>query len=104
MIVFALVMFIVNLLVSIQIGKLGKEKKIGYNTAFWLSFLLTPIIGLLAVIASIPKTEETQKEEPKVYTTEFIEKGELEADNTPRIIMVLWVLAILVILYLIFKK
>ena len=99
MIVFALVMFIVNLLVSIQIGKLGKEKKIGYNTAFWLSFLLTPIIGLLAVIASIPKKEETQKEEPKVYTTK-----ELEADDTPRIIMVLWGLAILVILYLMFKK
>ena len=50
------------------VGKVGKTKEIGYNTAFFVSFLLSPIIGLLLVIASNPLTPEqiAEQNKPKV--------------------------------------
>ena len=53
-----LVGLIINAIIAGLIGKLGKEKKIGYRTSFWVSFLLSPIIGILMVIASVPLSIE----------------------------------------------
>jgi cytosine/uracil/thiamine/allantoin permease len=50
-----------NVLLAHVIANLGKEKKIGYKTAFLLSFLLSPLIGLLAVIASVKREGEPVK-------------------------------------------
>lgn len=53
-ILFITVGLIINGVISNIIGNLGKDKKIGYSTAFWVSFLLTPLLGILLVIASVP--------------------------------------------------
>ena len=49
---------IINAIIAGLIGKLGREKKIGYRTSFWVSFLLSPIIGILMVIASVPLSDQ----------------------------------------------
>ena len=43
---------IVNLVLAHIIAKTSLKKEVGYNTVFWVSFLFTPIIGLLLSIAS----------------------------------------------------
>ncbi len=53
---------VINGIVANIIGKIGKDKKIGYGTSFWVSFLLTPILGILMVIASQPITEKEKRE------------------------------------------
>ena len=53
---------IINAIIAGLIGKLGREKKIGYRTSFWVSFLLSPIIGILMVIASVPLSNEDKAE------------------------------------------
>ena len=47
-----------NALLAHVVANLGKEKNIGYATTFALSFFLSPLIGLLAVIASTKKEAE----------------------------------------------
>lgn len=45
MIVFLMIVFYV--LAVNSVGKLGKNKKIGFKRAFWTSLILTPLVGLL---------------------------------------------------------
>lgn len=42
----------VSLVISFLVGNLGRDRKIGYVTSFLVSFLLSPILGLLMIIAS----------------------------------------------------
>lgn len=56
--IFVILGIVVNVIISNIIGNLGKEKKIGYSTSFWVSFLLSPIIGILMVIASVPLSDQ----------------------------------------------
>jgi len=56
-----IICLVINIILSNIIGKLGKEKKIGFNTAFCVSFFLSPIIGVLIVIASTPLTKEDRE-------------------------------------------
>ena len=55
----------INTIIANIVGKVGKTKEIGYNTAFFVSFLLSPLIGLLLVIASNPLTPEQIAEQNK---------------------------------------
>jgi cytosine/uracil/thiamine/allantoin permease len=55
--ILVIVGLIINGIIANLIGNLGNEKKIGYKTSFCVSFLLSPIIGLLMVIASVPLLE-----------------------------------------------
>lgn len=57
---------IINVIIANVIGKIGNDKKIGYTTSFCVSFLLSPIVGLLLVIASIPLTDEEKKNQQRV--------------------------------------
>jgi hypothetical protein len=45
---------------SLIIGLLGKNRKFGFWGYFFGSILLTPIMGLLLVLASDEKTETTE--------------------------------------------
>jgi hypothetical protein len=92
--VFVVVGLVINLIISTQVAKLGSEKKIGYNSAFWLSFFFSPIIGLLMVIASVPKTEEEKENEEKT----------IKEDKTPLIFMSVFILVIAFVVYQIFKN
>lgn len=44
--------FLLSLVLSIVVGLLGKNRKFGFWGYFFGSLLLTPIIGLLLVLAS----------------------------------------------------
>ncbi len=101
--VFVVVGLVINLIISTQVAKLGNEKKIGYKSAFLLSFFFSPIIGLLMVIASVPKTEEEKKESIS-YAEEIKNKEQLEGENMPLVFMTIWVLVIVFIVYQIFKN
>ncbi len=71
--------FLLWVLFSLLVGALGKDRNIGFWTALFVSLLLSPLIGLIAVLLSnkpAPKKEhkwETFNEEAK--RAEF--KGEL---------------------------
>jgi hypothetical protein len=43
---------IVWIIISIIIGNLGSERKIGFGKAFFASLLITPLIGILFVMES----------------------------------------------------
>jgi hypothetical protein len=47
-----IIALIINAVVAHIIGNVAKDRKIGYNTAFLLSFILSPLLGILIVIAS----------------------------------------------------
>ncbi len=69
-----LIAIVLNGIISNIIGNVGKTKQIGYSTSFWVSFLFSPLIGLLLVIASNPLTKEEIEElnKPKVQETKEI--------------------------------
>jgi hypothetical protein len=52
------VALIINWLISIEVSKVAQTREIGKETAFWISFLLSPILGLLFVLASRPLSDE----------------------------------------------
>jgi hypothetical protein len=53
-----IVALIINWLISIEVSKVAQTREIGKETAFWISFLLSPILGLLFVLASRPLSDE----------------------------------------------
>ena len=55
------VAFTISGIIAHFIGKIGEDRKIGYSGAFWFSFLLGPLIGILVVLASSKLTEENIK-------------------------------------------
>ena len=55
--IFIIIGLVLNGILAHIIGNVATDRKIGYNTAFLVSFLLSPLIGLLLVIASVPLTE-----------------------------------------------
>ena len=71
-----IIVLIINAAVAHIIGNVAKDRKIGYNTAFLLSFLLSPLLGILIVIASpliepgVVKTgtSKTQPDERPIYS------------------------------------
>ncbi len=72
LIIIIAIAIVANLIISDIVANIGKGKEIGYNTTFVVSFLLTPLIGLLLVIASKELTIE-EKEKIKYQETEFVE-------------------------------
>ena len=52
------VALIINLLISLEVSKVAQTREISKETAFWISFLLSPILGLLFVLASRPLSDE----------------------------------------------
>ncbi len=46
---------------SIVIGFLGRKRRFGFWGYFFLSMLLTPVVGLLTLIAAIPKAESRER-------------------------------------------
>lgn len=49
---------LVNGVIAHFVGKLADERRLGYGTGFMLSFLLSPVLGLLFTIASQPLTQD----------------------------------------------
>lgn len=72
MIILIIISVVVNLIISDIVANIGKTKEIGYNTAFLVSFILTPLIGILLVIASPINTNSNIVEN---YTEENVKPG-----------------------------
>jgi len=51
---------IIWIILCVVIGLIGKNKKIGFAGAFFLSLLLSPLIGLIIVLVSNPKEPQNQ--------------------------------------------
>ena len=51
-------LFLINILLSVGIGKLGSKRKIGFGWAFVLSLVLGVLIGLIVVLCSKKKDTE----------------------------------------------
>lgn len=47
--------FIIMVLLSFVVGLIGKNRKFGFWGYFFASLLVTPIIGILLVLASDPR-------------------------------------------------
>ena len=94
-IIFAL---IINAIIANIVGKVGKTKEIGYNTAFFVSFLLSPIIGLLLVIASNPLTPEQIAEQNKPKAPEPV-ITENDGSSNKSLYIILIAIAIIFILF-----
>jgi hypothetical protein len=52
------IVLILNLFISNEVGKVAETRELGREKGFWISFLLSPILGLLFVLASRPLTDE----------------------------------------------
>lgn len=55
--------FIGWIIFSIIVGALGSSRKIGFAGAFFLSLILSPVIGLIITLFSKDKENEKYKEE-----------------------------------------
>ncbi len=64
------------LIFSIVVGFVGSNRKIGFWGAFFLSLLLSPVIGL--IIALVSKNKEDEKYRQKVLKTQEAQKVALE--------------------------
>ena len=83
---------IINGIISHLVGNNGKNRKIGYDTSFLVSFFFSPIIGLLLVLSSKNLSDEEIK---------LIEAKELEKkNNTSKLSNVLFY-SFLIIIFLI---
>ena len=49
------VFLFINLILSFLVGSLGKNRNIGFGWSFALSFLLSPLIGLIITLFSKKK-------------------------------------------------
>jgi hypothetical protein len=51
-------MIVIVFVVSLIVGLIGRNRKFGFWGYFFASLLLSPIIGLLLVVASAPKEKQ----------------------------------------------
>ena len=77
---------IMSVLMSFAVASMGKDKKIGYTNSLLLSLFLSPIIGILFVIASPEKKKDELKgnlptPHVKKLTDLAIEKMDLDLDK-----------------------
>jgi hypothetical protein len=103
LVLLVLVGLVINGVVAHIVGNLGKEKKIGYATSFLVSFLLSPIIGILMVIASVPNMDVIKDTEDSTKPDTYRELTEEEKNKLSKtqetITLVLGLIVLLFILY-----
>jgi len=68
--------FIGWVIFSFVLGMLGSGRKIGFFGAFFLSLLLSPIIGLIFVLVS--KNEEDELSKEKILNTQNLQQETLK--------------------------
>jgi len=75
---FLLVVLIFNGIISHFVGKLAEERRLGYTSGFLLSFLLSPVLGLLFTIASQVLTPEEISQKNSVSSTVVNDNNDAE--------------------------
>ena len=106
-----ILVLVINGVIAHIIGNVGRDKKVGYSTAFWVSFLLSPLIGLLLVIASVPSEKNEIEDNKKVNQISINNYKQLTPDEfekkekTEKIFLyVISVVFILFIIYIFLKE
>lgn len=81
---------IINLVISNEVGKVAETRELGREKGFWISFLLSPILGLLFVLASRPLTDEqvNQIRNRMIVVTPEQEEQEQRQQNTIAVLLV----------------
>lgn len=64
------------IILSIIIGAVGANRKIGFAGAFFLSLLLSPLIGIIFTVVS--KSKETEKYEKEILSVQISQKKAIE--------------------------
>ena len=72
-----LIGLIINTAVAHIIGNVAKDRKIGYLNAFLLSFLLSPLLGILIVIASPLNTTDLIENKIEANPTKTLSKDDI---------------------------
>ncbi len=90
----------INLFISNEVGKVAETRELGREKGFWISFILSPILGLLLVLASRPLSQEqvNQIRNQMIITTPEQDKQDQVRQNIIAVIMaVLVVFCVLLI-------
>ena len=91
---------ILNLFISNEVGKVAETRELGREKGFWISFLLSPILGLLFVLASRPLTDEQVNQIRNrmiVVTPEQEQQDQIRQNIIAVVLAVLLVLCVLLI-------
>lgn len=67
--------YIIWIILAILVGILGKDRKIGFGLSFFLSIILSPLIGLIIVLISDKSKKVIKKQKYKEFK-ELAEKEE----------------------------
>jgi hypothetical protein len=96
------VVLVINCILSLLVGNEGSKKEIGSTKAFLLSFLFSPIIGMLFVINSKELSLQVKKEDENIeYNKKEDENIEYNKSASPiLLIFALIFIGLLVIAYL----
>ena len=81
---------IINLVISNEVGKVAETRELGREKGFWISFLLSPILGLLFVLASRPLSDEqvNQIRNRMIVVTPEQEEQEQKQQNIIAVLLV----------------
>jgi hypothetical protein len=90
---------IVSIVICYIVGTYGKKRKIGFWGAFWASFFLSPILGMLFVLTSDKKEVQIKT----TYIPKPVDPAILKAHTTKMNKTLLWLTAIFLILVAIIK-
>lgn len=75
-----MIIFIAWICFALLVGALGKDRKIGFGSAFILSIVLSPLIGLVIVLFSSKRKPDSELHRYKIHL-ENAKKYEFKGDN-----------------------
>lgn len=87
---------IINLVISNEVGKVAETRELGREKGFWISFLLSPILGLLFVLASRPLSDEQVNQ---IKNRMIVVTPEQEQEDQVRQNIIAIILAVLVVFF-----
>ena len=87
---------ILNLFISNEVGKVAETRELGREKGFWISFLLSPVLGLLFVLASRPLSDEQVNQ---IKNRMIVVTPEQEQEDQVRQNIIAIILAVLVVFF-----
>lgn len=87
---------IINLVISNEVGKVAETRELGREKGFWISFLLSPVLGLLFVLASRPLSDEQVNQ---IKNRMIVVTPEQEQEDQVRQNIIAIILAVLVVFF-----
>ena len=79
---FVRMLLIINIISSGVIGLIGRNRRIGFGGAFFLSLLASPVVGLIATLISPTREDEAYKERMMELTEQGTQTQQVSSSNT----------------------